>query len=247
MRNKHKKKLLSLLFGYLFLLGQMAVPGNVFAAASGNYTDLLPIGAASDTTVISRGSGWALATLPTSQTFGDSLSRLNYTAYQATSTVTIGNSTTVSTFTAQSGQGYVGSTTFPSSWVASGRSMRVSIKGKYSTTASNWTWALKLGTTTVLTTGALAAVSSQTDQYFNAVGLITIGGTGNTGTVNASFDIYASSGATPNSVVSYSTTTASAVTVDLTTQLTVNPVFNWGTQASGNTLTANNVVVEFLN
>lgn len=246
MRKKEKRQLLIVAVAYLFLLAQSVAPQFAMAAASGNYTDLLPIGAASDTTVISRGSGWAVTTLPTAQTFGDSLSRLNYTAFQATGPVTLASSVVVTTFTVLNGAG-VGSTTFPASWVASGRSIRVTAEGKYGTGTSNWTWALKLGTTTVLTTGALAAVGSQSDQYFKAVGVMTIGATGNTGNVNASFEILAASGTVPSPIVSFSTTTVSAVTVDLTSQLTVNPTFTWGTSAAANTITFKNVFVEFLN
>lgn len=225
------------------LIGTLAGPSTLFAAASGNYTDLLPPGAASDTTVISRGSGWALTTLPPTQTFGDSLSRLVDTVYQSTTNVTL-NTTAVSTFTSVPGVGFVGSTTFPATWVAAGRSMRVTIKGNYTTNTSNWTWGIKLGTTTVITTPAQAAVGSQTSQFFSAVGLITVASTGNTGTVNATYDIQVTSGTVPFTVVSYSTA-ATGVSVDLTSQLTVNPTFLWGT--AGSSITARNISVEFLN
>lgn len=231
------------------LVGLLAGPQyNVaLGAASGTYTDLLPIGAPSDTTVISRGSGWAITTLPPTSTFGDSLSRLVDTIYQSTAPATIANSTTVSTFTAL-GQGNVGYTTFPAAWVATGRSFRVTIDGKYGTTgAPTWKWDLNLGTTTILTTGAATAVGNQTNQTFRAVGLITIGATGASGTCNAHWDIKVSSGGIGNAALDFSTTTASAVSVDLTSQLTLNPRFTWGTQSNSNTITANNVTVELLN
>lgn len=229
------------------LVGLLAGPSNLFAAASGNYTDLLPIGAAGNTTVISNGSGWSLSTLPPTSTFGDSLSRLVDTIYQSTSAATIATSSAVSTFTALSGQGSVGYITVPAAWIATGRSIRITAKGKYSSLSTNWTWDLVLGTTTVLSTGAQAAVGSQTDQYFSATGLMTIAATGNAGSVNASYDVFVASGAAPKLTVSYSTTTASAVTVDLTSQLTIRPRFTWGTSAGGNSITFTNVLVELLN
>jgi hypothetical protein len=159
MKKTHRRKLFTTAMAYLFLLGSVTLPQNAFAAASGNYTDLLPIGAAENTTVISRGSGWALTTLPATQTFGDALSRVVTTVYQSTSTANVNATTTVSTLTAISGQGSVGSTTYPSAWVATGRSIEVEIRGVYSVPAAaneNATLTVKLGTTTILNTGAIA-------------------------------------------------------------------------------------------
>lgn len=230
------------------ITGILVSPSNLFAAASGNYTDLLPIGAAGNTTVISNGTGWSLTTLPPTQTFGDSLSRLVTTVYQSTAPANINATTTVSTFTALS-QGNVGSTTFPATWVATGRSIRITTMGTYSTnnTGSTWTWAVKLGTTTVLTTGATTNVANQVDKPFRATALLTIGATGNAGSVMGSYDISFASGTTPPlTPLSVSTqTTSGNVTVDLTSQLTVNPVFNWTTANSS--MTIRNTTVEFLN
>lgn len=246
MRKKHRRQLFTTVMAYLFFLTSGSMP-KLYAAASGNYTDLLPIGAASDTTVISRGSGWAVTTLPVTNTFGDSLSRVVDTVYQSTAVATIANTTTISTFTAL-GQGNVGSTTFPALWVATGRSIRVTIDGKYgSTGAPTWKWDLKLGTTTILTTGAVTATANQTNQTFRAIGLITIGATGAAGTANAFWDIKVSSGGIGNAPIDFSTATTSAVSIDLTSQLVVNPVFTWGTGSTSNTITANNVTVEFQN
>ncbi len=243
MRRKHWKSLFVVAIAY-FHFAQCA---SVFAAASGNYTDLLPIGAAGNTTVISNGSGWSLTTLPPTQTFGDALSRVVTTVYQSTGTATINATTTASTMTAIAGEGKVGSTTFPATWIATGRSIEVDVMGSYSVpvAGSNWTWAILLGTTSVLTTGALAAVNGEANQYFHAHAVLTIAATGSAGTVNASYDIFAASGTTPCTIVSYSTGTAAAVTVDLTSQLTVNPVFTWATANSS--MTVRNVTVKFLN
>lgn len=234
-----------------FMVGLLSGPQfspSLFAAASGNYTDLLPIGAAGNTTVISNGSGWSLTTLPPTQTFGDSLSRLVDTVYQSTITATINATTTASTMTAISAQGFVGSTTFPAAWVVSGRSIEVDVLGDYSVpqVGSNWTWAILLGTTSVVTTGAVAAVPGQTKMPFHGHAVLTIAATGNAGSVNASYEVLAASNTTPNQYLSWSTGTISgATTVDLTSQLTVNPVFTWGTANSS--MTIRNAVVKFLN
>lgn len=238
------------------IVGLLAGPQFVsvsYGAASGNYTDLLPIGAAGNTTVISNGSGWSLTTLAPSQTFGDALSRAPMTVYQSTTIASISATTTQSTFTALSGQGKVGSTTFPASWVASGRSIRITAKGKYVTTGTpNWNWGVNLGTTSIVATGAISAPTSVTStQSVTAVALLTIQGTGNTGTVAGDFQVIATTaavvGAASGQVNTLSWSTGTINTVDLTSQLTVNPIFTWGTSSQGNTITFNNVLIEFLN
>lgn len=248
MRMKHRRKLFVTSIAYLFLWVNIQMPQIALGAASGNYTDLLPIGAPSDTTVISRGSGWAITTLPPTQTFGDALSRVVTTVYQSTNTTTINATTVASTFTAL-GQGNVGSTTFPASWVASGRSIETVIEGSFSVPAagSNWTWAVKLGTTTVLNTGAVASQTNQINQWFTARSIMTIGATGTSGTVFGSYEILVASGVTSGSgtILTYSTNTLTTVAVDLTSQLVVNPVFTWGTANSS--MTIRNVTVKFLN
>lgn len=228
------------------LVGLLAGPSVIFAAASGNYTDLLPIGASGNTTVISNGSGWSLTTLAPSQTFGDALSRAPMTVYQSTTAVAFSGTSGTSTFTALSGLGFVGSTTYPATWVASGRSVRVTVIGSYATNAPvTGTFILKIGTTSVLSSGAISFPGSQDFQYFSAVGVMTIAATGTTGTVNASHEILLASGTVPSPILSLSTNTASAVSVDLTTQLTINPTFKWSTATAS--MTVKNVLVEFLN
>lgn len=237
------------------LVGVMAGPTWLFAAATGNYTDLLPIGAAANTTVISNGTGWSLTTLAPSQTFGDAFSRAPMTVYQSTTAVTLHTSATQSTFTALSGQGFVGSTTFPASWVASGRSIRITARGRYCTgaTAPTWNWGVNVGTTTVLQTGAIVAPVLVATHSFTASALLTINATGNAGTISAAYDVYATTStsaqnaANLGNVISFSTSTLSATTVDLTSQLVINPFFTWGTSAAHNRITFTNVLVEFLN
>lgn len=249
------KKILRLIVAAIMtglLAGPQFSPG-LFAAASGNYTDLLPIGAAGNTTVISNGSGWSLTTLPPTQTFGDSLSRLIDTVYQSTNSTNV-TSTTQSTFTAISGQGFVGSTTFPAAWVASGRSIRINARGVFSTSAGSqsWTWGLNLGTTTVITSSAPVA-ASVSSQAFTLSGLVTVDATGNAGNVMANYDLFVTTGfptivsTTLSNVISYSTGTSAAVTVDLTSQLTVNPWFKWNAVTTGDIIQFNSVNVEFMN
>lgn len=249
MKKTFKSMFMGLLIG---LVSSPLLTTNGFAAASGNYTDLLPVGAAGNTTVISNGSGWSLTTLPPTNTFGDSLSRIVDTVYQSTTVATLSNSIVGSSLTALSGQGYVGSTSFPKAWIASGRSMRVTMSGRYNTVStplSTWTWGVNVGTTTILTTGAVNYNAGQSTQPFTASALLTIAATGASGSINGTYDIFVGSSAVNTALVNYSTSTASAVSIDLTTQGTysVFPTFKWGTASQANNLTIINLVIELLN
>ncbi len=246
MKKKHIRRLFTLALAYLFLGTSVSAP-TLYAAASGNYTDLLPIGAAANTTVWSNGSGWSLTTLPPTQTSGDALSRVIDTVYQSTAIATITGVTTVSTFTAL-GQGSVGSTTFPASWVATGRTIEVTVNGLLSTGASETgTWKLLIGTTTILNSGAATLTASQTKDTITAKATITVGTTGGAGTAFGTYAIYLSSGSNTSgaTTISFSTGTNVAVPVDWTSQLAVNPTFTFGSGLS--TYTVTNVAVKFLN
>lgn len=221
-------------------------------AASGHYTDMLPnptsAPGVTSGTLYYNGYDWQMTTLGASLTPGDTISRAPMTVYQATAAATINATTVVSTITALN-QGNVGSTTFPAAWVASGRSIEVTSYGIYSIPSgagSTWTWAVYLGTTPIITTGAVTPPTSQVNGFFKANALMTIAATGNTGTVIGSYEILVTSGTSPNSILSFSTgTVAAGTTVDLTSQLTVNPTVTWGTANSS--MTVKNVVVKFLN
>jgi len=229
------------------MIGLMSCPLVSFGAASGNYTDLLPIGAPGNTTVISNGTGWSLTTLPPTQTFGDALSRVVTTVYQSTQPINNLNVATTSTFTAISGIGAIGSTTLPAAWVATGRTIQTTIEGEFTTpaTAVNWTWQLKLSTTAVLTTGAMAATANQTASHFKAVSLVTVSTTGASGSADSSYSIMVSSGANATGATVISFSTSAVIGIDWTSQLVVNPTFLWS--ATGSSITVRNVNVQLFN
>ncbi len=255
MRKKHRRKLLILTVAYLFLWINVQMP-QAFGAASGNYTDLLPIGAAANTTVISNGTGWSLTTLPPTNTFGDGLSRVVTTVFQSTSPFTVSNSTALTNIATASGIGKVGSTTFPAAWVATGRSIRITADGVYKSSGSavgpvlnnTWAWEILIGTMSVMISSQVVPGLQLSNKFFKTQALITIGATGATGNVNGYYDIMFTSG-TPGATgqVFFSTATASAVTIDLATQLSVVPRFSWGVADALNSITFNNIIIEFLN
>lgn len=232
------------------LVGMLASPHG-YAASTGHYTDLLPnptsAPGVTSGTLYYNGYDWGISSLGATNIPGDALSRSPITSFQSSATATIANTATVSTITALPGLGFVGSASFPAAWIATGRTIRISTAGKYSTSTGTWTWDLFLGTTPVLSTLAQTTVGSQTDQFFKTQALMTIGAVGNAGTVNATYDVQVDSGPTPSTVVNFSTATAAAVTVDLTSQLTVRPRFTWGSPTTTNTITFTNILIELLN
>lgn len=258
MKKMYKTIVAALLVG--ILAGPYAWMDSKAATTGSGFTDILPPNGAGNTTVISNGTGYNLTTLAPSQTFGDALSRAPFTGYQSTSTLAIGATTAVTTMTATgAGAGFVGSSTFPVTWVALGRSIRFTARGQYTTlnNQNSWTWGLKIGTTTVVSSSVPAPTNVASSGCFTANGILTVTGTGTSGTMLASYDIFATTGtqatvgttANVSNVISYSTCTASTVTIDLTNplQMSVNPTFNWGQASQGNTLTITNSFIEFIN
>lgn len=237
------------------LAGPQFTP-SMFAAASGNYTDLLPVGAAANTTVISNGSGWSLTTLPPTATFGDALSRVVTANYQLTTSTSINTTTAASTMTALAGAVAVGTTTFPIGWIAVGRTIRYTARGKYGTTSSpTWNWGISLGTTSVIATGAVAAPTTVSNLPWSESCMLTIQTVGAAGAVNVSCDIFVTTSVVVaangiGNVISYSTTTQ-GVAVDLsqtsTAQNIINPLFTWGSSSASNALVINNATIEFMN
>lgn len=235
------------------MVGLMAGPfagSQAYATATGSFNDLLPIGQAENVTVLNRGpgSGYAVVTVPTADTFGDAISRMSYTAYQSTTAATLGGTTSLTVITS-SITGKVGSVNIPQSWIATGRTIRIKWSGLYTTTSAvaTVTFGVRLGTTTVITTGAQTIDANQTTQFIYGEANITVADTGSAGTANGSYNIVASSGSTTvrTTQVGYSTTTFSPSAIDWTTSISVQPFLTWSTTAP--TITFRNLTIELLN
>lgn len=255
-----KKTLKTLVIGALVgLLAGPQITPTAFAASSGHFTDLLPNPTSVGSSVTSgtlyyNGYDWGVASLGASSTPGDALSRTPYTAFQVYTSSTIGTTVSPSTMTLLAGQSSVGSPTIPAAWIALGKSIRITARGWYGTTGTpNWTWAVLMGTTSIMTTGAVAAPVTQTQSFWSASALLTVSTTSTAShgyAMNGTYDIFVGSGPIlgPNAnIIAYSTNTLSAVNVDLTSQLTIQPIFTWGTSSASNKLTINNLMIELLN
>jgi len=130
---------------------------------------------------------------------------------------------------------------FPANFWTQGKSLKVSILGKFSTGASggNWTWKFKLGGTTVFNTSAVALTNSATDNGFLIEFFLTCRATGASGTITATATVtrFGNTMSGTNQPSDATVDTTSAATMDIT----VTP-----TQTT-TTITAQMVMIEVLN
>lgn len=163
--------------------------------------------------------------------------------FTGTSTVTVGNTGT-ETSLMPTGKG---STTIPAKYLIPGKTVRLKMKGYYSTTTvpGNVTANFKLGGTTVVTTGADAAVGSLSNLFWEVEVDVTCFTTGSSGTAwiqgRVILEITAL-GCDVNGM-----TNTSITTINTTTGLAVDFTWTWGTSNASNTITVTNASIEVLN
>jgi hypothetical protein len=159
--------------------------------------------------------------------------------FTQTNSVTVANTVTE---TALSGTG-VGTLTLPANFFVAGKTLNFNMMGFHSSTANpNINIRVKLGSTTVLTTGAVTSGNGSSNG-FEAYGEITCRTTGSSGTVigQGVYNEMHSSGAREDMV---NTTTT---TINTTTSQTLSITVEWGTASASNTITSTNFSVEVLN
>ena len=165
-------------------------------------------------------------------------SSLNYRLpiFAQTQTVTVAN-TAAETTLVGTGQGSV---TLPANFFYAGKSIKLTMLGYHSSTANpNITINLKLGGTTISTTGAHSSGNGSND-VFKIENWITCRTAGATGTIFAQgeYDEIHTSGLVagmPNTGTD---------TIDTTGTLAVNITVTWGTADPGNTISATNFIIE---
>ena len=154
--------------------------------------------------------------------------------------------TTASETTLLSSTGSVGGLLLLKNDFTVGKTYRVSGCGVFSNTGTpTLTVKVKLGSTDVLSTGAITTVTGASNREFSFSGLITVKSLGGSGTVNGQ-GIFVETLATGVSL-NYPMTNASAVTVDTTANQTVNVTAQWSASSASNTITLTNFVLEELN
>ena len=141
----------------------------------------------------------------------------------------------------------VGTTTLPGSFFAVGKTIRITVRGKYSDAIVPGTLNIKIkyGTTVLLTTGAQTPTGTLTNEGFEVSGIITCRTTGATGTVYSQGDFINYTAATTHA--SWEMTNTAATTIDTTASAALDVTVTWGTADAGNTITSTNVILEVLN
>lgn len=135
----------------------------------------------------------------------------------------------------------VGTLTLPADFFVAGKTVRLTLRGVYSEgAASNGTVNVKLGSTSICTTGAFAIAGAETNVGWMVTCDITCRSTGSTGTVfGQGMFLYSTNGQQPVQ----NTTTA---TIDTTGTLAIDVMWTWSVNNINNTITCSNATVEVL-
>lgn len=162
--------------------------------------------------------------------------------FTQTADATVANTVTETTLI---GTG-VGTVTLPANFFVAGKTIKMIITGYFSTTGTpNDTMAFKLGSTTVLTTGAMAMGSNSSNQLWRMEMILTCRATGTTGTVMAQGYCICLDSTVAVRIMEMVTT--ATTTINTTISLAIDSTNTWGTASESNTITATNCILEVLN
>ena len=144
------------------------------------------------------------------------------------------------------GAAILGTLTLPANYMdLSGRTIRVTASGYFSATGTpTLNIKLKLGSVTLMITGAVALSGTIADHHWEMSALFTVSAVGAAGTVlgqgNFAYDNAAHAGIAEGMVM------IAAATIDMTAAQAIDLTATWGAAAAGNTITCTNYVVEVL-
>lgn len=145
--------------------------------------------------------------------------------------------------------------TIPGNYLQDGRTLRLRVFGKYSTTGTpTLTFKVRWGGVTgtvIATTAAITTPSSVTNALFDIELLITTRSNGSTGTVMANGEVTLHTGSagspTDAAFTAGGQTAPATATLDLTADTALSVTATWGTASASNTLTGVNYIIEALN
>lgn len=163
--------------------------------------------------------------------------------FASTATATVANTTTEGSLIG----GGVGVQTLPANTLTVGKSVRLQARGLLSTAAvpGNLTIAFKLGSTTVVTTGAFAVTGALTDLLWELDVLLTCRTVGGTGTVFAQGMFRYLTAALGNLQGSELVATGTT-TIDTTASQLVDSTADWATADASNSIRGTNCTIELL-
>lgn len=159
--------------------------------------------------------------------------------FAQTASATVANTTTETTL-ASTGEG---SLTLPANFLRPGRTVRVRASGFASDTGTpTLRFRVKLGSTTIGDTGAIALTGTVSNEGFVVDYELTCRTAGASGTVIGQGFSHVDN--STNTGLLESLPSTAAVTVNTTTAQAVSVTAQWGTASSSNTITCTNLVVE---
>jgi hypothetical protein len=188
-------------------------------------------------------SFWSDSTQKALQTYVAGIEQtLSGTIFTQTNTVTVANTVTE---TALTGTG-VGTLTLPANFFTIGKSLNLVVRGFMSDTGTpTLRIRVKLGSTTIGDTGAVALVGTINNEVFEVSYSLTCRTTGATGTVigQGHFEFDNST----NSGLFEGMPSTGTTTIDTTATQAISVTAEWGTADPADTISATNCTIEVLN
>lgn len=168
------------------------------------------------------------------------LSRTRFSGVAATTV----NTTAAETTMIGAGKGNL---TLPTNFFKVGKSLVVSASGVYSTKAAatgTITINFKLGSTAILTTGAVTPVASAVNYMWSFDGILTCQSIGSSGTVFGQGKVMHIDDATPTyDLFAWPMTNTAATTINTTTQQVMDLTVTWSTSDISNSIVCSNFIV----
>jgi len=222
--------------------GTMTGPILLAASAAGNTDGSIRFQTGTAPTSPTEGAQWNDSTQKTLITYLDSIKQGHVGClFSQTATVTVASTDAETTVL---GAG-IGTLTLPVNFFVIGKTIRVRAMGIFSDTGTpNITMTYKLGSTTIMSTGAVALAGTISNNSWMAEGLITCRTVGATGTVFGQG--YFEYDESTHAGTRLGMAATAAVTVDTTSTLAVNLTVTWGTNSASNTMSCTNFILEVL-
>lgn len=230
--------------GYMFFNGSTTPTAPVdIAAGSTSAAQLRLRTTGSSPTSPNEGDMWLHTTQQALKGyFGGITQALEGVIYTSTATATVANTTNETSII---GSG-VGTLTLPANFFVAGKNVRVRVRGILSDTGTpTLNIKVKLGSTVIAQTTAIALAGTISNNYFEAEAGITCRTTGASGTVIAQGHmIYDES---THAGTMWGMANTAATTIDTTASQALDVTATWGTGVSANTISGTNATVEVLN
>lgn len=140
-----------------------------------------------------------------------------------------------------------GTLTFPANFWVIGRTIRYTIHGDFADTGNPTTQIkIKLGSTTIIDSGAVTVTSLTGTEKWSLSGFLTCRTTGASGTIEATTDFEYETSVGSSPIEKFNIAGAST-TFDTTASGALDLTWTWGTASASNTITSQIAIIQVLN